>query len=152
MENKLTNVEMCRLRQELLKNDVMSLLKISELEYNEMIFEQGLRYIESYIRGSINEASNISYEVREKMITNYIQMLTYSKVYWAWFKNHWSLRDLSFLSIYNSLGQNVDSVRMTYTKLNDGKFLASPHNPSKVILERSYCEMVETLLVKEQNK
>jgi hypothetical protein len=121
---------------ERLKALMVELLRCTPAEYNEVQYREGLKYLKSYMSGDPNSARNLSA----------------SKVFWQWWRNHWTNRDESFICLYKSNPiRDVQIIRQLYTQYNDGKILATSISPNSVVLDETYAMMMTELVKGETN-
>lgn len=108
------------------KRKVCSLLNITEEEYANRQYKAGCSYLQAYIP---NDPTGID------------QLLT-SPVYWAWWRNHWGMRDKAFCDHHVeqlSMGTKAD----LYADLHDPYKLAECIRPNGVVLELAYPKMIQ---------
>lgn len=113
-----------------LKTAIMKSLGWDELEYAEFQYEQGLIYLDTYLKGMIGP----------------MDALLRSRIFWNWWKNHWAIRERCFLMAEDlTLSQR----RNIYKGMHDGRMLASDIRPNSVVLEESYSEMMHKVVKQE---
>jgi hypothetical protein len=105
--------------------NIMTALRWSELEYSNFQMETGFEYLEQYIP-------------TDKLG---IHMLTRSRVFWNWWKNHWAQRDEEFLEIICPNTQ-AQTLQRLYQKTHNPKRLIDTIYPNAVVLEESYAVMI----------
>lgn len=108
-----------------MKQEVLELLGWDELEYGQFIYDTGLEYLPAYIPG--NAAA--------------IAALERSRIFWAWWKNHWRQRDEEFLAKVNRC-ESPEAIRFYYGWKHNPKRLATKFTPNSVVLDDSYAEMI----------
>lgn len=87
----------------------------------------GLAYLDAYL----------------KRDTHFIAQLESSASYWAWWRNHWTLREEEWLQGYDKLKQlSVGTCRKSYKALNNPDALAFEIYPNAVALGESYAAMI----------
>lgn len=113
------------------KEQVMSALQWSDLQYAEYQEQMGYLYLKSEFGSD----------------SLYVAELPYSPEFWAWWKNHWSKRDQLFLMDAYKLDL---SERLTlYSQLhNPYEFHFRPHSK---VLEKTYSCMISRV-IKEATK
>jgi hypothetical protein len=124
-KDKLKNAES-------LKTAVMKNLEWSEQDYADFQYEQGLVYLDEYLKGLIAP----------------MDTLLRSRIFWNWWKNHWTLREKYFI-ISDDL--RVSDRRIIYKLTHDGRKLATDIHPNRIVLDESYSDMMYDL-VKEEVK
>jgi hypothetical protein len=119
-----------------LKETVCKWLGWSELEYGQFQYDQGLAYLRHYLPGD-----RWSHGLLER-----------KRLFWAWWKNHWSARDASFCDIETGHPRmSRTNLTIIYKALHDGGTLASDIYPGRIVLEDSYSEMICSLIKEESN-
>lgn len=108
---------------------ICEMLMMTEMEYGEMQYEEGVRYLSTYIEGD-DWGQNI---------------LLRARIFWNWWKNHWELRDRCFLHLSLQERQSQSTMRAVYAQCNDGEALATNIHPNGVIMNESYAEMIDRL-------
>lgn len=122
------------LDKESLKQAVIKLLDWSEQGYCDFQYEQGLKYLKTYLPG------------RDKEDGEYHQnILASSRAFWNWWKNHWAQRDQQFIKNYTG---SLVLRRVVYMEINNGKALAYDIRPNSVILQETYIPMVDSIIEK----
>lgn len=119
MENNFNSVQQC----------VMHVLKRTEQEYAENIYNCGINYLQYYIG---EESPAILSEIQK------------SKTFWNWWRQHWQQRDENFIAIVNS-SVGVYDWREVYKEIHDARTLAAEIYPSGVVLGESYDSMMQQL-------
>lgn len=99
----------------------------SDLEYAEHQYNTGLEYLRLYIP---NDPAGADTLIR-------------SRIFWQWWKNHWSFRDAYF--IRSIAEKDQEERRNIYIMLHSPVRLASAIYPGRVILDNSYAEMIGRL-------
>jgi hypothetical protein len=113
---------------------ITELLQCSQAQYNELQYKEGLKYLKYYLPGDKHSAD----------------LLSRSKVFWAWWKNHWINRDVSFMCLHESNPIRDLQIRLQlYLQYNDGRHLAQSITPNSVVLDESYAEMITELVKSE---
>jgi hypothetical protein len=122
-------------RAERLKGCICEILKCTQEQYAELVYNEGLKYLKYYLPDDA--------EGRE--------MLKRARVFWNWWKNHFTNRDELFIDMYNKydLTNNTEEVLQLYLNYHDGQQLALNLHPQSVVLEESYKDMLHNLLTKE---
>jgi hypothetical protein len=102
----------------------------SELAYCAFKYKRGVAYLHAYLGGE-NEGT---------------RLLAGSKVYWAWFKNQWTLRDEAMLQDEAQLQQiSIKVRRQFYVALHNPAMLAAEMAPNALIMRDSYAQMIGEL-------
>lgn len=128
-----TRKEQC----ERIKRAIAALLECSEGQYAEFQYQSGLKYLKHYMSSDQHSAD----------------MLSRSKVFWSWWRNHWTNRDEHFLCLAEKTPIRDRDIKIQlYTQYNDGKELAESIHPNSVVLNESYAEMIKQLITEEQQK
>ncbi len=103
---------------------ITRMLGMTEEQYADMKYSYGLLYIETYIP---NDA-----EARRHLES--------SKIFWNWWKNHWLLRDETFL-VYAKDLYKMDR-KAAYNQLHNPLMLAAGWSLHGVALDASYANMI----------
>lgn len=112
------------------KAAILRLLKMDELQYNFMQWNQAVDYLNTYLN-----------HVRED-----VAMLEGARIFWAWWRNHWNMRDEKFLTIHGrSPMQSVKWLNQLYAQYNSGAMLAKNLTPNSIVLHESYKSMAHVL-------
>lgn len=112
-----------------IKDQVINLLGISEQEYNDNIYETGLKYLEHYIP---DESPKI------------IRQIIGSAIFWNWWKLHWEKRDQAFCES-QVIRLKERELRMIYHELHNPVSLAEELYANGVMLGESYQHMMQEL-------
>lgn len=112
------------------KQAICAILELTEAEYAELQYNEGLRYLSAYIPD--DEWGQ--------------DMLLRSRAFWNWWKNAWELRDRCFIHISIRDTKAVSVMRVAYLVANDGVGLTKDIHPNGVILNLSYTEMLSRLI------
>jgi hypothetical protein len=116
---------------------ICALLKCTNEQYAELVYNEGLKYLKHYLPDDP--------EGRE--------MLNRSRVFWNWWKNHFANRDEEFKGMVEAHPllptHREEIMRQLYLNYNDGRQLALNLHPQSVVLEESYSDMIHKLLRKE---
>jgi hypothetical protein len=121
-------------RAERLKAAIVEILNCSPGQYNEFQYQSGLKYLKAYLPEDEHSA----------------ELLTRSKVFWNWWKNHWTNRDEMFLCLHQENPiRDRDVVLQLYTHYNSGKMLAECIHPNSVVLNETYAMMITQLVQTE---
>jgi len=104
---------------------IQQLLGWNELQYAQFVYDTGCAYLQAYIPG--NEEA--------------IAALERSRVYWAWWKNHWQQRDRQFLQTVNPYAP-AQVILTFYERYNNAHRLAGRVWPNAVVLNDSYARMI----------
>lgn len=110
-----------------LKGCICDLLKWTDQEYAEYQYNNGIEFLDHYIPDDPTAADQ----------------LIRSRIYWAWWRNQWMLRDAVYINAthIHRLCPLVES----YKVMHDPRDLASSLYIGRVILEQSYAEMIGRL-------
>jgi hypothetical protein len=120
-----------------LRRSIVDFLRWSDQEYTNLQYFSGLAYLDEYLKGD----------------QHYIEVLARAKIFWAWWRNHWAIRDRSFVDMVGNVILNDVQVRRDlYTEYNDGRALAGSIHPHSLVLTESYAEMISTLVREQQKK
>src|SRR5665213_3583606 len=104
---------------------ITRLLGWTEMDYSQFIYETGLGYLESYI--PTDRAG--------------IDALSRSKIFWAWWRNHWAIRDANYLDVLENF--SLDNWEILYRQVHEIDALTNSIYPSAVVLEDSYAVMID---------
>lgn len=116
---------------------VRHLLGWTEEAMSWFVYNQGLRYLKVYLLNNHQD----------------IRILETSKIFWAWWKNHWANRDRDFLLLQKHHPVRDREIReQLYQHYNDGKMLADSIHPNSVVLHETYAVMVTELVKTETDK
>jgi hypothetical protein len=121
MKQKQNNAHHASTKADLLKSLIMDLLQWDELTFGYFQYNQGLIYLETYVSDSY--------------------ALEHSRIFWNWWKNHWTLRDEDLIA-RNIEVLPLDDRRAVYGDYHNGKYLAHQVHPNRVVLEQSYATMI----------
>lgn len=118
-------------RAQQLKQAVIALLQWTEMQYAEFQYEQGTKYLHAYLKGD-------EYCVR---------IMEDSRIFWNWWKNHWTIRDAEFIHIANQVTiRRTEIIRQLYRQYNKGTMLATSIHPNAVVLNESYAGMTTNMI------
>lgn len=124
-----------REKAQAMKEAVMRLLDCDELQYNRLQFEEGVKYLQTYLNG--DSAS--------------VAMMEQSRTFWNWWRNHWSNRDELFMTLHE---QNpicrTEIARQLYMQYNRGRMLAKSIHPNAIVLNESYAVMIGELIEEQR--
>lgn len=122
----MTHTENRNRSMEQLQQQVCRMLHITDLEYANRQFEAGCAYLDAYIPNDPDGAAQ----------------LQRSAVYWAWWRNHWSMRDEQFCTGHvQSLSLQLR--QELYEQLHNPQLLAQELRPNGIILRHAYAAMIE---------
>lgn len=117
-----------------LKGSICEMLKCTDMQYGELQYEQGLKYLKHYLPSDDHSADSLSR----------------SRVFWNWWKNHWTNRDESFKKLITDYPvRDREIVRQLYAQYNCGKALADSIHPHSTVLNESYAIMIQDLIENE---
>jgi hypothetical protein len=124
-------------KAESLKRGICDLLKWTEMEYAEFVWNCGVDYLNAYLKGDQHA----------------IGILERNRIFWAWWRNHFMNRDENFLLLHRSIPQARLDIRVQlYVHYNDATALAESIHPNSVVLNESYALMMTELVEKETTK
>lgn len=130
-DSTITRKETQPERAERLKAAICEILKCTPGQYAEFQYQSGLRYLKAYLPGD-EEAG---------------EMLSASKVFWAWWRNHWTNRDEMFLCLHQEIPvRKREIILQLYLQYNSGRMLADCIHPNSVVLNESYAAMITQLV------
>lgn len=132
---KETYMETCRKQAGGLKLKIMSLLGWDELQYGECQYENGLKYVEP-----IKSADP---DLMDQVLRN--------KMFWNWWKNHWTVRDEIFIKMTRMVKLDRDELTRLYHQFHDGAELQKQLTLHGVILYEAYADMITDLIAEETN-
>lgn len=113
-------------QMESFKRQVCQLLNITTEQYADMQYKAGCNYLQAYIPNDPHG----------------IDQLLASSAYWAWWRNHWALRDQSFCTGHvHALSAKLR--HQLYNELHNPYTLASCIRPNGIVLELAYADMIE---------
>lgn len=127
-----------------LKYAVAKRLRWSEMDFAQYQYEQGIAYLRAYLTTS--PPNPLSGREGEEWS---ISLIERSRIFWSWWKNHWTNRDQAFIDFTNNTAYNIDTLREIYYEMHDANVLAKCIYPNGVILSESYAEMVTELVATE---
>lgn len=120
-----------------LKAGICELLECKPEQYAEFQYQSGLRYLIAYLPNDAHSQ----------------RLLTYSKVFWNWWKNHWTIRDEEFLCLAQKYTiRNREIVLQLYLQYNNGKYLANEFHPNAIVLNETYAGMINELIGEQTQK
>jgi hypothetical protein len=113
---------------------ICAILKCTDEQYSELVYVEGLKYLKHYLPDDPDGR----------------KMLSRNRVFWNWWKNHFTIRDEEFKKLYERFPiDDTEIVLQLFLQYNDGKQLAENLHPQSEVLEESYCDMIHELLRKE---
>jgi|SRR5690242_8505564 len=116
-----------RQAQEDTKQKIIEALEWNEQEYCDYQYETGLAYLEHYIPEDPQG----------------IDMLSRSRIFWSWWKNHWAQRDAQFLSLYTEEFSHPKILAKVYRGFHDVYTLVNEIFPNATVLNESYAVMID---------
>lgn len=130
-DSTITRKEAPSERSERLKAAICEILKCTPEQYAEFQYQSGLRYLKAYLPGDEEAA----------------EMLSRCRIFWNWWRNHWTNRDEMFLCLHqeNPL-RDRQIILQLYLQYNSGKMLADSIHPNSVVLNESYAQMITELV------
>jgi hypothetical protein len=114
-------------RMQGVKQEVMELLKWTELEYCEFQEKHGRQYLQSYIS-------------KDPVA---IDTLLATPIFWNWFKNQWLQRDQQFIKDAQVLVNNTATRRIMYSIHNDPEWLINDRYPTGLVMAEGYNRMID---------
>lgn len=128
--NKITHIQSRRDAAARSQRRVQYLLQWDDLTYGNMKFKAGLRYLAYYLRGDEDS----------------IKLLSYNRIFWQWWKNHWTIREEAWLEDAEKLEKLQLGVRRnSYRVIHNPAALANEIHPNAVVLDDSYAQMISEL-------
>lgn len=109
-----------------IQSNIIQALQWSEQEYANFIYETGIAYLEHYIPEDEHG----------------IALLSRSRVYWSWWKNHWAQRDAQFLWLFSEECSHSKVLEKMYYGFHDVYTLVNEIYPNATILSESYAAMI----------
>lgn len=109
-------------------HQVCSILQMSQQQYANYQYKAGCNYLQHYIP---NDPQGID-------------MLIESKLFWNWFKLHWSKRDAEFIQAANGLSQ-AEAVAL-FDDIHNPSILAAGIRPNSVVLGESYARLIGQII------
>lgn len=122
----ITQTEKMRLENDFIKTQVQKVLQWDDLQYGSFQAAMG----EAYLK----EEFEITPEIAQELMK--------SKVYWSWWINHWTQRDIVWLQ-HNPRPRGFVTVAAYKLHHNPAAIVFKPHN---TILRESYKEMIGNLI------
>ena len=106
-------------RAERIKREICKLLQWTEMQFCEDQHQNGIAYLYWYL--PCDELARYQMER--------------SKLYWAWFKNQWTIHDESLLYFKNACRKmSVSEARNLYNEVHCPRILAKEVKPNSVVL------------------
>lgn len=115
-----------------LRARVCQMLRYSELEYGQLQYNAGLSYLMEYLKDEY-----------------YAEQVSKSRRFWAWWRNHWMLRDEAFVEHVQTKGMSVTLFEDFYLELHNGVKLTESIHPNAAVLEESFEGMMHDLVKEE---
>lgn len=115
-----------------LKRKVCAELRWTDEEYQNFWLDTGRDYLGEYLKDEHN-----------------VNLIAKSRIFWAWWRNHWIRRDETFLEFATNTAFGVTDKRNNYHEFHDAKVLALRIYPNGVILNESYVNMIDELINEE---
>jgi hypothetical protein len=116
------------MNHEQIKQRICKLLCMTDAQYAEHQYNTGLSYLQLYIRNN----------------APIIRELEGNKIFWAWWRNQWAMRDAKFLA-----AKHPDNMMAIWLNCHDAAMLATERYPSAKILGRSYAAMIGKVIKEE---
>ena len=112
------------------EHHVMDLLDWSLEDYTWFKYQTGLRYLKLYTAN--NQA---------------IYKLERSRIFWNWWKNHWTIREEEWLLGFGKLQTISPRIRLQdYRAMHNAGGLAQEIFPNAKVLGESYAEMMQEVI------
>jgi hypothetical protein len=124
----LTQINSIKQRFKKTQEAIMFQLQISETQYANFLFKKGTAYLQAYIP---QDPAGID-------------MLVDSRVFWAWWRLEWMLRDEQFIAS-NYTGP-VPLLRRVYASYHRPDELASEISPNGVVMAEGYAKMIGCII------
>ena len=132
-----TQAESQRARLDRLKAEICAWLECTPEQYAEFQYKAGLQYLKHYLPNDKDAAD----------------MLSRSRVFWDWWRNHWANRDEHWKCLTDRTPVRDRDLRVQlYTQYHDGKELAHNIHPNSTVLNESYALMIQDLIKTERLK
>jgi hypothetical protein len=131
----MTTIQAAREQQQETKARIIELLKWDEMQYATMQYNMGLHYLVMYLLEHDDS----------------IRMMERSRLFWAWWKTQWALRDQEFIAMCEAVGSARLSTQPIYSlrsRLNDyythhdARHLVHQIAPARVITYQIKKEML----------
>lgn len=122
----LTHIQKVKQENETVKNTVQKLLGWSNLQYTEFQEAMGLEYLKI--------------ELNNDMAA--VRLISYNKLFWSWWINHWVSRDRIFIAEFSKL--NHRWVNKMYVNRNNPQ--SHFFKLSKKMMETSYAMLISDLI------
>lgn len=123
------------------REDAIRILRWTELQYGEFVYEMGLDYMEHYMP---------KLQGRE----HWIDILSRNKIFWSWWRNQWANRDREFVILRQRDDINrilsLADLRELYQFLHSGERLAKDIYPGRYVMDETYSQMVDELIKSEK--
>lgn len=142
---KQTHANVRHEQKEALRASICEILQWRELELNAFLFEQGIKYLETWMPEIHAEGDAPEKGKENKQF--WISAFSRTTTFWQWWKNHWINRDEAFLDGLN-FNLSRETLRRIYREVHNGEVLGQDITPHGSILERTYGEMID-LMTKE---
>lgn len=120
MQLQLKQKTTCLTNQE----KIIRIMRWDEMQYSQFVYDTGLQYLELYI-----PTDRVG-----------IDALSRSKIFWAWWRNHWSIRDADYLDIYKQFAPV--NWELLYRQEHSPETLTTCIFPNAVVLSDSYATMI----------
>ena len=126
-----SHIQAVKLENETVKNTVQKLLGWSNLEYTEFQEAMGLEYLKIELNNDMEA----------------VRMISYNKLFWSWWINHWISRDKIFIAEFSML--NESWVNKMYVNRNNPQ--SRFFKLSKKMMEASYATLIGSLIDNSNN-
>ena len=132
---KTTQVQHYKQKEQRLKSRLCVLLGWDDLQYGMFQFETGLKFLSIYLNKD----------------DFFINQIVRNKLFWAWWRNHWVLRDEAFL-LENEIELNRihrENILKIYKHTHDPEILTTEIHPSGTMLGITYKAMIGEVIKEE---
>jgi hypothetical protein len=116
-----------------IESKVRDLLQWSEDQYNELVLETGIQYLEAMAP-------------EYKQVTRQISK---SEIFWNWWRSHWQRRDEQFLEECETWHTTLEKYRTVYRNHNDAKMLLANVYLNSNVLHESYAQLFDQITKKQ---
>jgi hypothetical protein len=123
------------MQHDIIKRRICRLLGLTEEQYAEHQYYTGLNYLRLYIRHD---------DVVRRELEGH-------KLFWAWWRNQWAMRDAQFLRQATCLrdDKNYSSLWSVWLNSHDAAMLAAERYASAKLLGKSYAIMIGKVIKAE---
>lgn len=100
------------------QTEMCLLLNITEERYNEIMYRNGLAYLQWYLPCNARQR----------------RVLEGSKIYWSWFRLQWEMHEDALIDSEYFFHLTIDSRRKLFQHLHDPQALAVEVKPNDIVL------------------